>query len=86
VQHGTAQTRVGHEEHVMIRTGPQPWDDDRDNAFFRMTADVFSPDFLAGASALLASYDPEVTLTLRRVTATGAATPGQPRLALALRR
>ncbi len=35
------------------------WDDDRDSRFFRITGDVFSHAFLAGASALLASYDDE---------------------------
>lgn len=36
------------------------WDDDRDSTFFRITGDLFSHEFLAGASALLASYDDEV--------------------------
>lgn len=36
------------------------WDDDRDNTFFRITGALFSHSFLAGASALLASYDDEV--------------------------
>jgi len=37
---------------------PTEWSDERDVAFFRITSRVFPPAFLAGASALLASYDP----------------------------
>ena len=33
------------------------WDDVRDGEFYRIVADLFCPAFLAGASALLASYD-----------------------------
>jgi hypothetical protein len=33
-----------------------------DEDYFRVAADVFAPDFLWGASALLASYDPESAL------------------------
>ena len=36
---------------------PSRWDDDRDTAFFRITASLFSPEFTYGASVLLASYD-----------------------------
>ena len=36
---------------------PSSWDDDRDTAFFRITASLFSPEFTFGASVLLASYD-----------------------------
>jgi hypothetical protein len=32
-----------------------------DENFFRVAFDVFSPDFLAGAGVLLASYDDELT-------------------------
>lgn len=30
-----------------------------DETFFRMVRDLFAPSYLRGASALLASYDPE---------------------------
>ena len=36
---------------------PSSWDDDRDSAFFRITASLFSTEFMYGASVLLASYD-----------------------------
>ena len=36
---------------------PSRWDDDRDTAFFRITASLFSTEFTYGASVLLASYD-----------------------------
>ena len=36
---------------------PSSWDDDRDTAFFRITASLFSTAFTFGASVLLASYD-----------------------------
>ena len=36
---------------------PSSWDDDRDTAFFKITASLFSPSFTYGASVLLASYD-----------------------------
>lgn len=36
---------------------PSSWDNDRDTAFFRITASLFSPEFTLGASVLLASYD-----------------------------
>ena len=36
---------------------PSSWDDDRDTAFFRITASLFSPEFTFGSSVLLASYD-----------------------------
>ena len=37
---------------------PQTWDDDRDPAFFRITATLFSPSFAYGAGVLLAGNDP----------------------------
>lgn len=40
-------------------TLPTTWDDARDGAFFRMTADLFGASFTAGAGVLLASYDDE---------------------------
>src|SRR4051794_27933837 len=41
-------------------TVPSTWTTDDEN-FFRVAFDVFSPDFLAGAGVLLASYDDEQT-------------------------
>ncbi|HSP38894.1 MAG TPA: hypothetical protein VLR26_14205 [Frankiaceae bacterium] len=41
----------------MDETMDTDWDDARDGQFYRMVADLFPPAFLAGASALLASYD-----------------------------
>jgi hypothetical protein len=36
---------------------PIYWADSRDIPFFRITATLFGPAFVAGASVLLASYD-----------------------------
>jgi hypothetical protein len=38
---------------------PSTWDDDRDTAFFAITAHVFSHDFCVRASALLPGVDPD---------------------------
>ena len=38
------------------------WDDVTDATFFRITCDLFSHGFLAGASVLLASYDDALVL------------------------
>ena len=46
-----------------IENIPQVWDDARDGVFFRLTADVLSSQFCAGASVLLASYDSEAPAT-----------------------
>ena len=43
-----------------IESLPTSWDDARDTAFFRLTSSAFAPQFVAGASALLGSYDPDV--------------------------
>ena len=40
-------------------TAPGAWDDARDPAFFRITANLFRPEVCLGASVLLASYDDE---------------------------
>ena len=40
-----------------IETIPALWDDERDGAFFRITAALFSGEFTYGAGVLLASYD-----------------------------
>ena len=36
---------------------PQAWEDERDGCFFRITAHVFSPEFVYGAGVLLATND-----------------------------
>ena len=41
-------------------TAPGTWDDARDEAFFRITAHLLTPDVCLGATVLLASYDDEV--------------------------
>ena len=46
-----------------LETIPQQWDDERDVAFFRITAALFAPDFCYGAGVLLASYDPDDVVT-----------------------
>jgi hypothetical protein len=60
---------------------PQAWDDARDDAFFRMTVRLFSPSYCCGASALLASYDPDdaftATATAGAPARTGPATAAQ---------
>jgi hypothetical protein len=47
----------------MITTGletiPSTWDDQRDEAFFRITRALFSASFTFGAGVLLSSYDVE---------------------------
>lgn len=40
-----------------IESVPQTWDDEADRAFFTIVARLFSPDFVYGASVLLASFD-----------------------------
>lgn len=37
---------------------PTTWSDERDGAFFHLVRHLLSPAFLAGATVLLASYDP----------------------------
>lgn len=36
---------------------PQVWVPDRDEVFFRIAAEIFSPTFTLGANVLLSSYD-----------------------------
>jgi hypothetical protein len=43
-----------------IETIPTTWDDERDVAFFRITASLFSCEFTFGAGVLLASYDVDI--------------------------
>ena len=51
-----------------IETIPATWDDDRDNAFFRITASLFSCEFTYGAGVLLASYDDDFDTTALTAT------------------
>jgi hypothetical protein len=52
---------------TIVEAIPGTWVDERDVAFFRVTEGVFSPAFLAGASALLslnseADDEPQIQL------------------------
>jgi hypothetical protein len=40
-----------------LETVPQTWDDAADRTFFTVVARLFTPEFLYGASVLLASFD-----------------------------
>jgi hypothetical protein len=42
---------------VGTETLPTTWDDERDSAFFTITARLFSTEFTFGAGVLLATYD-----------------------------
>lgn len=42
-----------------LETIPSTWDDQRDEAFFRITRALFSVSFTFGAGVLLSSYDDE---------------------------
>jgi len=42
---------------IRIENIPQTWDDSRDVAFFRITASLFTTEFVYGAGTLLSSYD-----------------------------
>jgi hypothetical protein len=42
---------------ISPETVPQTWDDERDNAFFRIVSGLFSSEFTYGAGVLLASND-----------------------------
>jgi hypothetical protein len=45
------------------------WDDEHEGVFFRITSSCFSPSFCYGASALLASCDPdEESASIQTVT------------------
>jgi hypothetical protein len=44
---------------TMLESIPTVWVEERDTTFFRCVITTFSPAFLAGASVLLASYDPD---------------------------
>jgi hypothetical protein len=45
---------------TIVEAIPTTWVDERDIAFFRVTEGLFSPAFLAGASALLSlNNDPD---------------------------
>lgn len=59
---------------------PTTWDDERDTAFFRITASLFPCEFTYGAGVLLASYDDEPETTLSATTATPTASSAIPPL------
>ena len=42
---------------------PTVWSDERDVPFFRITASLFDPEFVLGATVLLASYDSDAIVT-----------------------
>ena len=42
---------------AVTETVPTVWVDARDVPFFRITASLFDPEFVLGATVLLASYD-----------------------------
>ena len=42
-----------------LETVPQEWSTDRDESFFRVTANMFPANVAFAAGVLLASYDPE---------------------------
>jgi hypothetical protein len=43
----------------VVESVPSLWVDSRDPAFFRITAELFTHEFVFGAGVLLASYDDE---------------------------
>lgn len=49
-------------------TLPSSWDDERDTAFFRITAELFSCEFTSGAGVLLASYDEDYEIATTTAT------------------
>ena len=58
-----------------IETIPTLWDDERDSAFFRITAALFSCEFTYGAGVLLASYDDDFDVDLAPAFADSATAP-----------
>lgn len=42
-----------------LETIPTAWSNENDGAYFRIVAHLFPAAFLAGATVLLASYDPD---------------------------
>jgi hypothetical protein len=55
---------------------PTTWNDERDTAFFRITAQIFSCEFIYGAGVLLASYDDEPDTTVPATTTTPTTSTG----------
>jgi hypothetical protein len=49
-------------------TVPTTWIDERDVPFFRVTASLFDPEFVLGATVLLASYDSDAIIAAARRT------------------
>ena len=47
---------------IVAETVPTTWIDERDVPFFRMTASLFDPEFVLGATVLLASYDSDAII------------------------
>jgi hypothetical protein len=56
-QPGTESGTVLVSTAAVLEAVPTTWDDDRDERFFRLVHDAFSPAFLLGGTVLLASYD-----------------------------
>lgn len=54
----TPQTSTASTDRSSSEQIPTTWSDERDGAFFHLVANLFRPAFLAGATVLLASYDP----------------------------
>lgn len=52
-----------------VDTVPTTWIDERDVPFFRITASLFSPEFVLGASVLLATYDPYAAISSKPIRA-----------------
>ena len=53
----TTQKPANHQQ--ALEPSTSGWTDEREGVFFRITASLFPPEFLYGASVLLASYDAE---------------------------
>jgi hypothetical protein len=54
----SAATAAAPTTSAVRETTSAPWSTD-DETFFRVVRELFTPSYLQGASALLASYDPE---------------------------
>ncbi|MBV9872512.1 MAG: hypothetical protein JO214_18010 [Frankiaceae bacterium] len=54
---------------------PTTWDDSRDDAFFRIAAQIFPPTFVEIAGALLASFDRDADPTDRLIDLTHEVSP-----------
>jgi len=58
-----------------LETLPGTWDADRDEPFFRITARLLPSAVVAGASALLASYDEDEVVAPRAAPSVGVDRP-----------